>query len=325
MHVFLARPRLDCSFKQGEVPAQSGPPLNLQLARFGEFINRLERFHLDRGDVVTVEERPLWQFDLQSMQAASKKYDRIYFPHKLRREFHIGDNAIYYKNSPLRGYVTVDPNGWGASLSFLPVEPVPGSGALATFRRLQQLVVRNESVFEQPAVGPAPVPGPYILFVCQLPHDETIRFHSSVGVETALAATIAYAEHRGLTLVVKGHPANPRSMAPLKALTETRRRTVWVDSISIHSCLAHADRVFLVNSGVGMEALLHEKPIVRFGHAEYDSVVPWAEPSLESIMSVEHFKPDLDTYSGFLDAYVGHCICENDFASYSSALKLGTR
>lgn len=271
---------------------------------------------------MAVEERPLWQFDLQSLQATAKRYDRVYFPHKLRREFHIGDNAFYYKNSPLRGYVTVDPNGWGASLSFLPIEPTQSSDALATFRRLQQLVVRNESIFEQPAIAPLAAPRPYILFVCQLPHDETIRFHSSVSVETALAATIAYAEHRSLTLVVKGHPANPHAMAPLKALAETSRRTVWVDTVSIHSCLTHADRVFLVNSGVGMEALLHEKPVVRFGHAEYDSIVPQVDPSVESIVDIEQIEPDLNNYSGFLHRYVEQCICEDDLASYSTALKL---
>jgi capsule polysaccharide export protein KpsC/LpsZ len=41
---------------------------------------------------------------------------------------------------------------------------------------------------------------------------------------------------------------------------------------NIHDLIDECDAVFLVNSGVGFEALLHAKPIVMFGRAEYDCV-----------------------------------------------------
>ena len=40
----------------------------------------------------------------------------------------------------------------------------------------------------------------------------------------------------------------------------------------IHDFLRNCNEVFLVNSGVGFEAILHRKPIIRFGDAEYNSV-----------------------------------------------------
>jgi hypothetical protein len=319
--IFIARPRLDCSFKKGPIPSEVGPPLGSLRLDYARFLDRLEAYHHDLGDEIMVETRPLWQFELGEMQAAAGAHDRVYFPHKLRHQFPIGNNALFYKPAPLKGLMTVDPAGWGASLSFLPLPTAASSEAMKTFDWLRQAIGRNESKFDQPPAGPPPVPEPYVLFICQVPHDEVILFHSEVGVRDALAATIAYAEQRDTTLVVKGHPANPKSMAPLKALADASRRAVWVDDISIHSCLAGADRVLLVNSGVGMEAMLHGKPVVRFGRAEYDTAVPRAEPSVESIAGLERLPLDVSNYAAFFHAYLPHCIRIDDAGSYAPMLE----
>jgi hypothetical protein len=318
--VFIARPRLDCSFKKGPVPSEVGPPRGPLRAGYARFLDGLAAYHDGLGDVVTVETRPLWQFELDDMQAASGVHDTFYFPHKLRPQFPIGANALYYKLAPLSDYMTVDPAGWGASLSFLPLPIVTNAAAVQTFDRLRQMIDRNESKIEQPAAGPPPVPEAYALFVCQVPHDEAILFHSRVSVESALASAIAYAEHRDITLVVKGHPANPKSMVPLKALADASNRAVWVDDISIHTCLAGADRVLLVNSGVGMEAMLHGKPVIRFGRAEYDAVVPRADPSVGSIVGLEQSPFGVADYAGFFHAYLAHCIRIDDIGSYAPVL-----
>ena len=62
--ILLARPRLDCSFKQGSVPEIVGPPLNPILYEFGRFLDQIRAFHEARGDTVVVDEQPLWRFEL---------------------------------------------------------------------------------------------------------------------------------------------------------------------------------------------------------------------------------------------------------------------
>ncbi|HTR86572.1 MAG TPA: hypothetical protein VMI56_18970 [Reyranella sp.] len=318
--IFLARPRLDCSFKRGPVPAVEGPPTSSLRVRFGRFLDRLEAYHRESGDVLEVETRPLWQFELEAMQKKARQNDRLYFPHKLRSQFPIGDNALYYKKAPLDEY-TVDPAGWGASLSFLPPPLVFSAEAEELFVRLRGRIARNESGFDQPAPGSRPVAGPYSLFVCQVPHDETIQFHSTVTVAQALTAVIAYCERRGVTLVVKGHPANPEAMQPLRALTDASRAARWVRDVSIHTCLAGADRVYLVNSGVGFEALLHDKTVIRFGHAEYDCVTPMSAPDVNSLIALEAHRHSREDNAAFLHGYLRHCIQSDDPASYAAALE----
>jgi len=306
--IFIARPRLDCSFKPGPVPDSEGPPRNGVLKKFGAFIDGIAEYHDTAGDEVTIVCRPLWAFEFAEMEAACRDHARVYFPHKLKSQFPIGDTAVFYKNAPIAGYYTVDPNGWGASLSFLPPPLLSGPAADATFEHLRVSVARNESIFDQPDTKAPPVVEAYDLFICQLPHDETIRYHSDVTVEQALSVVLDYSRRTGRTIVVKGHPANPRSMVPLKHLTLSCPTAKWVDDISIHSCFASADRVFLVNSGSGMEALIHGKPVIRFGRAEYDCVTPQSPPNVEALIEIVNRPYDLSEYPAFLHSYLQRCI-----------------
>lgn len=319
--IFIARPRLDCSFKRGVVPDTIGPALNPILAKFGRFIDQLEAYHEARGDRVISDLRPLWQFELAEMQAKAPDFDRVYFPHRLRSQFPIGENAWYYKNAPLGDYVTVDPAGWGASLSFLPVPLNVGREADQSFERLRQKAFRNESIFDQPPRGVRPTPERYHLFICQLPHDETIQFHSQVAVADGLAATIAFCEERQLRLVVKGHPANPRSMSGLRASTMASSCGLWVDEVSIHTCLADADTVFMINSGSGMEALLHDKPLIRFGRGEYDQIVTQATPTAPGIAEVIDRQAGTRLRAAFIHGYVSRCVELGSAASFKQVLE----
>src|SRR5690606_11694616 len=44
---------------------------------------------------------------------------------------------------------------------------------------------------------------------------------------------------------------------------------VLLSNASIHSLIERAEAVYKVNSGVGLEALLHEKPVVVTGKCDY--------------------------------------------------------
>jgi capsule polysaccharide export protein KpsC/LpsZ len=244
-------------------------------------------YHRDNNIDFTVDERPLWQFTPDNIN--QEQYDVIYVPHKEQHNFPLPTGkARYYMQTVFPEMFTVDTNGWGSHLSYLPLQLMdkPTYQQQENFELLKTRITRNVSKFDQPSSA-EPIYSD-ILFVCQLPHDETIKFHSSVSVEKALETTLQWATkhlHGSNTVVVKGHPVNPGSMEPLRriiAQSEFGYATRYLDNVSIHDCLRGTKLVVMVNSGVGFEAMLHEKPIVIFGNAEYSSVVSQALPSIES-------------------------------------------
>jgi hypothetical protein len=318
--IYIVRPRLDCSFKKGLVPPMEGPPTNSLRSILGVFLDNLHLFHSLRGDCVVTDKRPLWQFDFEEMRQNSSKFDIVYFPHRIYSQWPIGNNVLFYKSTALPEYITVDPGGWGASLSWHPILPQFSEEACFFYNTLKNRIKTNISAFEQPALGDSLGIDNYFLFVCQLPHDETIKFHSNVSVEKALMVVIDYAQQEKIPLVVKGHPANPKSMLPLKSLTEKSSNAYWVDNVSIHTCLAGAQRVFMVNSGVGFEAMLHDKTIVHFGDAEYSNVTIKSDCSVESLSKLSCETHCKDLYAAFLYSFFKKTIRYDNLDSFASLL-----
>jgi hypothetical protein len=78
-------------------------------------------------------------------------------------------------------------------------------------------------------------------------------------------------------VVFKPHPANPKSMAEFETLA--MQAGAWWSRAHVHDLLAHARAVMTINSGVGFEAMLHVKPVVTFGRAEYDCATIAAAPA----------------------------------------------
>jgi hypothetical protein len=318
--IYIARPRLDCSFKKGPVPFEEAPPRTLATHRFGIFLDNLHYFHSYQEDFVIVDKRPLWQFDFEEMKHIAKQFDFVYFPHRIYRQWPIGSNVLFYKSTALPEYITVDPGGWGASLSWHPILPQFSEEAWLFYNDLKTRIKTNISAFEQPALGDSIGMDNYFLFICQLPHDETIKFHSNVSVEDALMVVIDYAQQEKIPLVVKGHPANPKSMLPLKSLTEKSSNAYWVDNVSIHTCLAGARRVFMVNSGVGFEAMLHDKTIVHFGDAEYSNVTIKSDCSVKSLSKCSCESHCKYLYAAFLYTFFKKTILFDRLDSFAPVL-----
>lgn len=280
--VTILHPRLDIPFKgMGEAPVERGPIIPLRV-HWHNFSRQLEVFHREEGHDVESIELPMWKFTQEFVREKASECDRLYMPHKQRMNFDVGENVMYWMQTVFPSYFTVDKNGWGANLSFAPLkvniercmfEQGYREKIENFFETLKKRLSSNESKFEQPPRVSTKAQFD-ILFVCQIPHDETILYHSKISVMEALMRTIRHAQAKGLRVLVKGHPANPSSMAGLKQLTEEFLQTAtFTMNISIHDALANCKAVAMVNSGVGFEAMLHDKPIYTFGRSEYQNVV----------------------------------------------------
>ena len=270
-------PRLDVTFKEGPVPEGRGPiePIRLYWQQMGD---RILQAHRKKGDWIQFIEKPLWQFTSEFVESLDA--DIVYVPHKSSDTFPIADicktEVRYYMQTVFPWQFYIDSKGFAGGASRYPFDfDMDREIPLGSFYAQMQIrALTGESKFKQPPVGKIAIEadGPFVLFLCQIPHDETIKYHSDVSVWDALDATLKATKELNMPLVVKGHPVNPGSMIPLNSLCKLYKHVHWVDNASIHDLIPRAHAVVVVNSGTGMETLLHKRPIVTFGRCEYDCV-----------------------------------------------------
>jgi hypothetical protein len=270
--VVILFPRLDVTFKEGHVPEGRGaiPPIRVHWQKMGE---RLLNHHRIKGDDVLFIEKPLWMFTTEF--AESLDADIIYVPHKSTDTFPVRNKEVrYYMQSVFPFQFYVDSKGFAGGASRYPFD-VDWHREVPHGSFYSQMIARalaGESKFDQPPQQAIYLPDDYFLYLCQIPHDETIKYHSDVTVPEALEATCKATELLNTPLIVKGHPVNPGSMASLIEIAKRYNHVYWVDNISIHDLIPNAKAVIVVNSGTGMETLLHKTPVVTFGRCEYDCV-----------------------------------------------------
>ncbi len=268
--VCILFPRLDVTFKEGFVPETRGeiPPIRVH---WQNMCNYLIQMH--RSDSVAVIEKPLWQFTTEFVESLDA--DIIYVPHKSTDTFPVREkNIFYYMQSVFPWQFYIDTKGFAGGASFYPLDidkdrTIPSDSFYAQMQNRAKL---GESKFSQPPSQILYLPKEFFFFPCQIPHDETIKYHSDISVLDSLVATCKATEKLNVPLIVKGHPVNPGSMKSLHQAASKFKHVIWLDNVSIHDILPQAIAVVVVNSGVGMETLLHKTPVVTFGRAEYDCV-----------------------------------------------------
>lgn len=329
MRILFLMPRLDCSFKIGYVPKEREhiDPIRLHWIKFRKCV---QAEHESRGDYFNLLEKPLWQFTVDEMQELCEihKYDVIYIPHKEFRNFPIigKTRPLYYMQTQFPWIFSVDCKGWGSGASAYPFNSVHSINS-AAYDKLREICKTGKSKFGQPERGTnlnmLPKDKSFIFFPCQLPHDETIKFHSSVSVEDALKATCTAAINMGVSLVIKGHPVNPDSMAPLKDIVSNftlshRDRIQWIDIINIQDVLERALVTVTVNSGVGFESLLMGTPVITLGEAEYDTVSIKAHPHTLSLVLSDNFTNRYGSYdlNGFFQHWTNWTYDTTDANSF---------
>ncbi len=291
-------PRLDVSFKEGDVPEKRGPIIPIREHWNNFAVNVINAAY--RADILLdIEEKPLWQFNEEDYQ--NHRADTILVPHKEIFNFIVpGKRTLFYMQSVIPHLFSIDSKGWAGNLSILPFRE--DHSTFKHWEPMKERIKNNISKFDQPEKKSDFEPG-YVLFLCQIPHDQTIIYHSQVSVYAALEETINVCKALKKRLVVKGHPVNPASMETLRRLVENEKNKniIWVDDISIHSLIENSGYCVTVNSGSGIEVILHEKPIYAFGNAEYSELVP--RINFQEWLDMG-WQVDLYDYMNFIESYV---------------------
>ena len=288
--VLLLKPDLALPFKSPRLVSdpqrrrQESPFLTGSLGKLRDSwqscINHLEAALRKRGHDPIVISRP--GSEITSALANFSGADIVIMPHRQDFQCHgLLIPALYLMQIAHRWLFTIDRKGWGAGAHAYPYEDFRHSPADSQVydNYRDTIASANESKFDQPKrqskeklITESVLPSEeYLFFPCQIPDDEVVRFFCDYSEEDVVAALADWANAHHVNIIFKSHPAAPDTAKPFKDLARGPY-VHWVDA-SIHDLIEHCQAVYTLNSGAGHEAILHGKPVVMFGRAEYDCVV----------------------------------------------------
>lgn len=267
----VMKPRLDTSFKKSGLFVRG--EMTHKIRKYWEmFANKIKSQDPERTLIV---ESPRWMFT-KNIQKFFPIDVKFYIPHVEKHNFDGNKNTLYYMQTVFPWLFTIDPQGWGGGAKFLETFDSSASYSDTFFNELRDYALSGGSKFAQPKDA-YQVEGEYIFVPLQLPHDETIKWHSNISCGQFVSVLCSWAKNvpNAPKIVFKGHPANIGSMQPLKDIIESHasEKCVYVTDVNLHQMIKGSSAVYIINSGTGQEAMLHDKPVVAFGRCEYEGAV----------------------------------------------------
>ena len=168
---------------------------------------------------------------------------------------------------------TLGYSGWSkfaqTPLEQLGMSEVDPDGA--DFLREKERIIRgNVSKYQQTAAG-TDLPAEYVFVGLQKPGD-AVQQLARMPMLGMLEEVVTTCQARGMAVVVKRHPKCTSGAVARELAAGVAAGRYQVSDASIHDLIAGSCAVCVVNSSVGAEALLHEKPVYLFGAAEYQHV-----------------------------------------------------
>lgn len=116
--------------------------------------------------------------------------------------------------------------------------------------------------------SPSPLESNFIFFPLQIRSD-AVAVHNRIDPLKVLRAAAIAAWRQRKPLVVKRHPYCTSKRVELNLLAHRLNPYVWMTDASVTAILPACDAVLVGNSGVGLEAIVHGKPVYSFAKSEY--------------------------------------------------------
>ncbi len=188
-----------------------------------------------------------------------------------------GNLGLHFKETDRPSLFSFDNRGYAGwsefsdmSLEQLRAADVDRHEAAVFFEEEKRRVIGgNLSKYRQAAVSEKDeLPENFIFVALQLIGDAVSQL-AYLSLFEMVEEVVRTAEAKGLSVVIKRHPlcTTPEVSRFLSKLVAEGRVTQVYSSI--HAIIPKAVAICVVNSGVGAEALLHEKPVYVFGRADY--------------------------------------------------------
>lgn len=112
----------------------------------------------------------------------------------------------------------------------------------------------------------------YIFFPLQVSTDTQVLINGNITVLNAVKKALDYARNHNFYLVIKPHPAekNPLYFEKLESVLSNYNRTL-ITNENTFKLIKYAQETFTINSTVGLEAKILNRPVHVFGKALYEN------------------------------------------------------
>lgn len=203
--------------------------------------------------------------------------DRRYVSHHSRGD---DDRGLHIKATDRPSCFSFDTRGYSGWSKFVstPLEELgrddPSEAVIDEFfaREQERIISGNISKYRQSAAADlTDLPAEYVFVGLQMPGD-AVQQLARISMLDMLAEVAAACNPRGIPVIVKRHPKCTSGRVRRALAKGVAAGQYQLSTASVHSLIAGSCAVCVVNSSVGAEALLHEKPVYLFGAAEYQHV-----------------------------------------------------
>jgi len=185
--------------------------------------------------------------------------------------------TINYKMSYFSNLFQFDTNGYGAFSAHCDQNILEATNLDQNIydKFYDQYITRciTDTKYSEANANPlAPeLPKEFILVPMQVEND-TVMTLKKIGTDELIRRALFVGRALKIPLVIKPHPKSPRS-APLnefiRGLSKRFPGGVYVSTGDIRQLLDRAKAVFVINSGVGFEAMLRFKHVFTYGRCDY--------------------------------------------------------
>ncbi|MDQ0322302.1 hypothetical protein QO002_004508 [Pararhizobium capsulatum DSM 1112] len=202
----------------------------------------------------------------------SLNYDKPFFSYHTISDGRLG---LHYKETDRRSLFSFDAKGYAGWSLFaetkydqLSLGQIEQSEADQFFNFDRQRVIGSRVSKYTQVDAQEELPEDFVFVGLQVMGDAV----QSLAYTTPFAMldeVIRACAEKKLKVLVKRHPACRSGEIGHYLLEQEGRGALQVVSGNIHDLIAKSKAVCIINSGVGAEALLHEKPVYVFGRADY--------------------------------------------------------
>ena len=306
----LLMPRLDIPFKKFGI-AKAGT-VNEPIRKYWKMYQESWQDAFPEGVVVQSQR---WMFN-PKIEMYCK--DLLFIPHVEKHDWSERANNRYYMQTVFPWLFTEDEEGWAGGGSYIRSFDPHAKYSLDAWREMKEYAKSGGSKFKHLQVGGVDWSnidkGNYIIVPLQLPHDDTIKYHSDFSVEHFVRQICEWASttEGAPQVVFKGHPVNFSAMEPLKKIIDGYDNTVYIADANINQMIENCRGMFVLNGGSGQEAMIAETRVAGFGRSDYLPAVINGDISNVQKTYTDMMEDDMaarvEMYQRWFDWYLNVCI-----------------
>ena len=150
----------------------------------------------------------------------------------------------------------------------------------------------------------------YFFFAMQTIDDTVIR-ETYMPPMDAINAILEHFRHTNKILLIKKHPKDHSRTTREFLLKVSCHKNCLIARSNVHDLIAKSSATICINSGVGMEALLHLKPVISLGKSDYQDATHVARTvdELIGILDSKQLAPDRSSLKKFLWYFFNEHLC----------------